>query len=61
MCLVHNSETKIAYGFALLDQKGIIWKCNPEYTTAEQMYNVKLTAIACSKLKPEAAVKSHLK
>lgn len=61
MCLVHNSEAKTAYGFALLDQKGIIWKCNPEYAIAEQMYNVKLTAIACSKLKPEASVKSHIK
>lgn len=49
------------YAFAVLDQKGIMWKCNPEYGIPEQMYNMKLTAIACSKLKTETSVKSHIK
>lgn len=61
MHLVNNTEAKIMYVFAVLDQKGVIWKCNPEYGIAEQTYNVKLTAIACSKLKTEASVKSHIK
>lgn len=61
MWLVNNTEAKITYVFAVLDQKGVIRKCNPEYGIPEQKYNMKLTAIACSKLKIEASVKSHIK
>lgn len=61
VCLGNNNEAKVICVFAVLDQEEMILKCNPEYGILEQICNMKLTTRACSKLKTEASVKSHIK